>query len=124
MLARVAPAPLTERRVVAIELVGDLDAELAAILAETIDSLTRQGECKIAIGFKRISDLDREGLMSVARAIAQRRLEGWPISASLPRNRRMRTILSGAGIPIDEGPADCARHIIIARTHRGEALKA
>jgi ABC-type transporter Mla MlaB component len=118
MIQHAPIATLSVRRLVTIDLIGDLDAELGEALAQTLDALTCQGECEVLVNFKRVVGTDATGLAGAAHAIAQKRLAGWPISASVSRrDRRVRSLLSSSRIPFDELPGSLpkARHIMIAR---------
>ena len=118
MIQHAPIAPLTARRLVTIDLIGDLDAELGEALAQSLDALTCQGECEVLVNFKRVVGIDADGLAGAARAIAQKRLAGWPISASVSRrDRRVRSLLTSSRIPFDGSPGSLpnARHIMIAR---------
>jgi hypothetical protein len=118
MLQPASIAPLTARRLVTIDLIGDLDAELGDTLAKTLDQLDTHGDYEVRVNFKRVVAIDGPGLAGAARAIAQKRLAGWAISASVSRrNGRVRSLLSSSRIPLDEIAAalPSARHIMIAR---------
>jgi anti-anti-sigma regulatory factor len=121
MLQRVLAAPLTERRIVVIDLIGDLDADLGASLTETLDDLTNRGDCDVVISFRHVAGLDGDGLAGAAKAIAQFRLAGGPVSVTAARSRRVRSMLKASRIPFDEdGPTmGCNRHIMIARHAQG-----
>ncbi len=121
MLAPARVETLPVRRLVTIDLIGDLDAELGASLAQTLDGLTFPADCDVLVNFKRVVGIDGAGLAAAARAIAQKRLAGWPISASVSRrNRSVRNLLASSRIPFDELPASLpsVRHIMIARHAR------
>jgi ABC-type transporter Mla MlaB component len=120
MLQPARIAPLTNRRLVTIDLIGDLDAQLGETLAITLDELAVP-DCDVLVNFKRVVGIDAAGLARAARAIAQKRLAGWPISASVSRrNRRVRSLLTSSRIPVDEAPISLAsaRHIMLARHAR------
>src|ERR1700693_345536 len=118
MLQPESIAPLTARRLVTIDLVGDLDAELGDTLAKTLDELRNQDDCDVLVNFKRVVAIDGPGLAGATRAIAQSRLAGSAIFASAARgNRRVRGLLKSSRIPLDDVTATIpsGRHIIIAR---------
>jgi hypothetical protein len=118
MIQHVSRFPATDRPTVFIDLIGDLDARLGKILAETLAGLASRGDCDIRVSFKRVAVVRGDGLAGAARAIAQTQLAGCPIRAcAVPRNRLVRAALKSSRIPFDEPgarPATSGRHIMIA----------
>jgi hypothetical protein len=112
----VNPAPLSERRVVAISLIGDLDAELGRILAQTLDELATRAACDIVVDFDRVASVHGSGLAAASRTLAQHHFAGRSVVAST-RKRLVRAALAAARVPLaprDGGPAKVARHVMIA----------
>jgi anti-anti-sigma regulatory factor len=118
MIQHVSLLPATDRRTVTIDLIGDLDARLGKILAETLADLARSGDCDVRISFKRVAVVQGDGLAGAARAIAQTQLAGCPIAVcGVPRNRGLRAALNSSRIALDEGDFGSVaqgRHIMIA----------
>jgi anti-anti-sigma regulatory factor len=113
----VVPAPLSERRIVAISLIGDLDAELGVILAQTLDELVSRGSCDVVVDFDRVAAVRGNGLAAASRTLAQHQLAGRPVAASA-RKKIVRAALAAARIPVTPpgGPAGkVERHVMIAR---------
>jgi ABC-type transporter Mla MlaB component len=121
MLQPVRIEPLADRRLITIDLIGDLDADLGATLAVTLDTLANGAECDVLVNFKRVVGIDGAGLAAAARAIAQKRFAGWSVSASVSRrNRAVRNLLASSRIPLEDVAASLsnARHILIAHHAR------
>lgn len=119
MIERVS-APLTERRLIAVDLIGDLDGELGATLVETLAELRRDGECDVLLNLKRVANIDGNGIAGAAKAIAELRLKGSSISVRGSRNRHVRALLNASRIDVEKASGDptYARHIMIARHSR------
>lgn len=119
MIERVALAPLSERPVVAVDLIGDLDGELGATLIETLTDLRRRGDCNVVLNLKRVTNIDGNGLAGASKAIAELRLSGGSIAVRGSRNRHVRALLNESrGKPETEPSSPYARHIMIARHSR------
>jgi len=119
MLQHVSRFPATDRPIVTIDLIGDLDARLGKILTETLGELARRGDCDIRVSFKGVAVVRGDGVAGAARAIAQTQLAGCPISAcGVPRDRLVRAALNASRIPFEASrsaaPAFGGRHIMIA----------
>ena len=118
MLQHAPIAALAPRRSITIDLIGDLDAHLGETLVKTLETLACDETCDVFVNFKRVAGVEAAGLSGAARAIAQKRLAGWSISALVSRrNRRVCVLLNSSRIPCDEAPAIATntRHIMIAR---------
>jgi len=122
MIERVASAPLAERRLIAVDLIGDLDGELAATLVDTLGELRRHGDCDVLLNLKRVANMDGNGIAGASKAIAELRLSGSSISVLGPRNRHVRALLHASRIDVEKAPSEttCARHIMIARHSRSK----
>ena len=122
MIERVAPAPLTERRRVAVDLIGDLDADLGAALAEALDGLRHGGDVEIHLNLKGVAHLEPAGVARAAKAIAALRLSGSSLAMRGPRNRHVKAFLSAARIETGPPAAETSysRHIMIARHSRAK----
>jgi ABC-type transporter Mla MlaB component len=120
MLQPVRIEPLADRRSITIDLIGDLDAELGATLAQTLEGMTCGVECDVLVNFKRVVGIDGAGLAAAAKAISQKRFAGWTISASVSRrNRAVRSLLASSRIPLEDAASlPSTRHILIAHHAR------
>jgi anti-anti-sigma regulatory factor len=119
MLQHESRFPATDRPIVTIDLIGDLDARLGKILAETLGELARRGDCDVRVSFRRVAIVRGDGLAGTARAFAQAQLAGCPIRAcAVPRDRLVRAALKSSRIPFEEAnpawPSFGGRHIMIA----------
>jgi anti-anti-sigma factor len=110
---RVAPFR-PSRPAVVIDLVGDLDATLAAILAETLDRLE---DPEVVISCKRLAFADETGLGAVTRALDAARRRGCNVVVSASA-RKLRVSFAAARIAFtasgDTQPPARRRSIIIA----------
>ncbi len=111
-------APLSERRSVTVSLIGDLDAQLGEILAETLADLVRRGESDLTVDFDNVEVIEGSGLAAAARALAQHRLAGCAIAATA-RKRRVRSALNASRVPLagrdqTPPPSSVRRHVMIA----------
>jgi len=101
---------------VAISLIGDLDAELGGILAQTLDELAGRGNCDIVVDFDRVASVHGMGLAAASRTLAQHHLAGGSVVAST-RKRLVRAALSAARVPLaprEAAPGRIDRHVMIA----------
>ena len=122
MIQRVSSAALTERQIIAVDLIGDLDTELGATLVETLADLRRRGDCDVLLNLKRVANIDGNGLAGAAKAIAELRLSGAAIAVRGSRNRHVRALLNASRIELETEPGDSiyARHIMIAHHNRAK----
>jgi anti-anti-sigma regulatory factor len=114
--ASIEPA-VAGRSPVVVELIGDLDATLAQILRETLETQTLRGESHIVVSFRHLTEITNEGLSAAARAIAESRLGGCAISV-YAQGRRVRAMLQIARLTCERGELASlgnARHVMIAR---------
>ena len=111
-------APLSERRTITVSLIGDLDARLGEILAETVADLVRRGESDLTIDFEHVETMEGPGLAAAARVLAQHRLAGCTIEATA-KKRRVRSALNASRVPLARRDATspfsrAGRHVMIA----------
>ena len=99
---------------VVVELIGDLDKQLAEMVAVTLRDLPR-GEWAI-VGLTHILGHDRDGIERFSRTIAEARLTGRAITVSAP-NHRLRSALEALRLHCGRfEPGDAQRrHIFLAR---------
>ncbi len=101
---------------VAIDLIGDLDANLATMFGETLHGIIGRGDSDVIVNFSHVAVVHAEGLASVLRTIVESRLSGPSISV-LAGSRHIRSLLKSARIPVTENPETLGRerHVMIAR---------
>jgi anti-anti-sigma regulatory factor len=115
MLEPALPAALAQRRTVAISLIGDLDVELGAILAQTLAELAGR-DCDVVVDFDRVASVHGTGLAAASRTLAQHHLAGVSVVAST-RKRLVRAALAAARVPLAPRDAEIGRverHVMIA----------
>lgn len=115
MQSTLASAFVAERRTVAIDLIGDLDATLGTVLGETLLRMTDIGADAIAISTRHIARSTRDGLANFDAAVERARADGCSISIDAG-NRRMRTAFALARIACDRVDlrTRSRRHVMIA----------
>ncbi len=99
-----------------ISLIGDLDAHLGRILAETLDDLAARDMGDIVVDFDRVASVHGVGLAAASRTLAQHHFAGRSVVAST-RKRMVRAALSAARVPLSARggvPAKVGRHVMIA----------
>jgi anti-anti-sigma regulatory factor len=103
------------RRVVTIDLIGDLDATLASLFTETLARVSARGD-DVAVNFKHVAVVHSDGFAELSKAIAAARLGGTGV-AILAKNRRIKTLFTSARIPCEEMAEGriFVRHVMIAR---------
>jgi len=117
-------APTGSARVaVVVDLIGDLDATLGDILAETLLHLTRDRSTDVFLTTRHVAVTSTEGLAALEAAVAAARTRDCTVTV-VPGNRRMRAAFANAGIGDlgrDLGTTPfCARHVMIARHARSK----
>lgn len=115
-MIQTAAVPVPTRHSVVIDLIGDLDFTLGDIFAQTLDRLAGDGASDVVVNFNYVSVVHSDGLARVTNAIERSRTGGFAVS-SRAKNRRIRTMLSGARIPREENEPGLGgkRHVMIAR---------
>jgi|GEM_PF-1816918 len=110
--------PSAARVSVFVELVGDLDTALAAMLAETLNGLCESGEKAVRISTRHVASSTGAGCKALEGAVAVARGRGCAVTVD-PGNRRMRTLFASlAATKAPEAPHEAppgGRHLIIAR---------
>ncbi|MGH7728215.1 MAG: hypothetical protein ACREM2_05440 [Vulcanimicrobiaceae bacterium] len=119
MSASVAPDPTPERPAVVIDLIGDLDATLGSLVAETL-AVSRAATVgsEIVLAVRYIVGLERDGLAQIARGLAAARARGADISVYVSQRRfrlafRLAGIACNGRLPALTGPS--VRHVMMAR---------
>ncbi|GAC1301692.1 MAG: hypothetical protein NVSMB19_10120 [Vulcanimicrobiaceae bacterium] len=98
-----------------VDLIGDLDATLGTIAADTLDRIAGGAERSVYLSTKRVRLTTRDGLARLDAALAAARARGCAVAVEAG-NRKMRTAFACAGIVCDAGPERPAsrRHVMIA----------
>jgi anti-anti-sigma regulatory factor len=119
MLSTQALDPQSDGRIaVYVDLIGDLDATLGDIFAETLVRLTASGATDVFLTTRHVNGSSQSGLAKIDAALATARSSGCSVSID-PGNRRMRTAFASAHIPVAvdlvAARPSHARHLMIAR---------
>jgi anti-anti-sigma regulatory factor len=115
MLSTQSLDPQSNGRVaVYVDLIGDLDATLGDIFAETLARLTASGAIDVFLTTRHVNGSSQSGLAAIDAAIATARSSGCSVSID-PGNRRMRSAFASAQIP-------CAADLVAARPSRARHL--
>jgi hypothetical protein len=106
------------RTAVFVDLIGDLDATLGDLFAETLARLRERGTTDVFLTTKHVNGSSRSGLAAVDAALVAARASGCSVAVD-PGNRRMRSAFASARIQcaaerLATRPAR-ARHLMIAR---------
>jgi anti-anti-sigma regulatory factor len=108
----------TGRVAVFVDLIGDLDATLGDIFAETLVRLTASGATDVFLTTRHVNGSSQSGLAAIDAALATARAGGCSVSID-PGNRRMRSAFASAHIPFASEHVAArpphARHLMIAR---------
>jgi len=106
-----------ERSIAVVDLIGDLDATLGTILAETLDTLVASGTTHVVVSAKHVATSSYDGLESLGAACTAARASGATVALD-PGNRRMRAAFEGAALAIERQPKggrpSGTRHLMIA----------
>ena len=109
--------PATDRVAVFVDLIGDLDATLGGILADTLAGLMANGDNDFFLTTRHVALTSDDGLAALDSALTSARARGCRIAIE-PGNRRMRAAFAVARIGYRDGrsafPA-AGRHLLIAR---------
>lgn len=112
------PSAAPSRIAVFVDLIGDLDATLGALFAETLARLTERGTTDVFLTTKHVNGSSRSGLAAIDKALVAARARGCSIAID-PGNRRMRSAFASARIQCAPerlaGRPARARHLMIAR---------
>ena len=110
------PGRLAAAAPVVVDLIGDLDATLGELLADTLASLARAGESDIVVNFKHVEAVVGDGFGRVSRAITESRLGGRTIAVQA-KDRRLRALFKEARLPYSDrsGALGARRHVLIGR---------
>jgi hypothetical protein len=110
--------PSAARAAVCVELIGDLDATLGAMFAETLAALCDSGETDVRLSTRHVTESTGAGFKALEGAVATARRRGCAVTVD-PGNRRMRAALSSLTTPkASDSPSAASggrRHLIIAR---------
>lgn len=110
--------PATGRSFAVVELIGDLDATLGHMIADTLTSLAERGTTDVFVTTRHVAVSSQDGLSVLDVACNAARRGGCTIALEAG-NRRMRTAFASARIataPRTGAPLPrSARHLIIAR---------
>jgi anti-anti-sigma regulatory factor len=106
--------PATGRVSVFVDLIGDLDATLANLFADTLDHLTERGTTDVFLNTKHVSLSSTDGLAALEAALTVARAKGCSVAID-PGNRRMRSAFATAHIP-------CSREALATRPHSARHL--
>ncbi len=102
---------------VVVDLIGDLDAVLCGVLAETLVKLTRDGTRTVLLTTKYLTTASDAGIAGVSDALASASACGLDVALE-PGNRKIRAAFAGARFPSAErSPApqpERARHYMFA----------
>jgi anti-anti-sigma regulatory factor len=118
MLSTQALARPAAVRSVFVDLIGDLDATLGSLFADTLTHLAGNGTTDVHVTTRHIAVSTSDGLAAVDAALIQARKRGCSVAVD-PGSRRMRAAFSAASIatlPDAATPApERGRHLMIAR---------
>ena len=119
-----ATAFVADRQTVAIDLIGDLDATLGAVLAETLERIADAGTGYVTISTRHIAYSTRDGLARLDAAVVRARAGGCAISIDAG-NRRMRTAFAFARIACERIASNppSRRHVMIAHHTENERTR-
>jgi anti-anti-sigma regulatory factor len=111
-------SPANDQSTVFVDLIGDLDATLGGLVADTLARLTERGTTSVFLTTKHVSISSNDGLAALDAALGAARARGCSVAID-PGNRRMRSAFASARIPC-AGDAFAqrpqrARHLMIAR---------
>jgi anti-anti-sigma regulatory factor len=113
------------RTIVSIDLIGDLDATLGSIFADTLTGLIAAGTTDVIVMTKHVALSSVEGLGVVDAALSAARAEGCSVRLE-PGSRRMKAALTAARMAFDRDDVDrprSTRHLMIARHAARPQLK-
>jgi anti-anti-sigma regulatory factor len=117
---------VTGRVSVFVDLIGDLDATLGELFADTLAHLTERGTTDVFLCAKHVSLSSQAGLAALDAALASARARGCSVTID-PGNRRMRAAFASAQIACagDVHPLrpQRARHLMIARHAQSTKLQ-
>ena len=103
---------------VVVDLIGDLDATLGTLFADTLAQLSRNGTTDVHLTTRHIAVTTSDGLAAIEAALNDARHCGCSVAVD-PGSRKMRAAFSAASIstlPDAQSPLpDRARHLMIAR---------
>lgn len=110
---------LSDRCVVVVDLIGDLDATLASTFADTMRSLVADGATQIFVNARHAATASFDGLTTLDAACVTARDAGTTVTLD-PGNRRMRAAFASASLAVEKrlGTAPHprgTRHFMIAR---------
>lgn len=107
----------SERPFAIVDLIGDLDATLGTIFADTLDRLVASGTTDVLVTARHVATSSNNGLATLGAACTAAREHGTTITID-PGNRRMRSAFASASLTTDRSGATPrprgARHVMIA----------
>ena len=108
----------SDRSFAVVDLIGDLDATLGNILAETLGRLIASGTTDVLVTARHVATSSNDGLARLDAACSAARASGATVAIE-PGNRRMRAAFSSVSLATERrNPAPrprSSRHLIIAR---------
>lgn len=102
---------------VVVDLIGDLDATLGALLSETLVDLTGNGTRGVLLTTKHVTTVSSEGIAALDAALRSARASGLEV-ALYASSRKLRTAFAEARIVFSTEnvtPPDRVRHYMFAR---------
>ena len=115
MLSIDAAAPALAASVV-VDLIGDLDATLGTLLAETLTDLTGNGTRGVLLTTKHVTTVSSDGIAALDAAMRSARASGLEVALDAG-NRKLRTAFADAQISFSTEsvmPPDRVRHYMFA----------
>ena len=116
MVSTSAAAPAFAASVV-VDLIGDLDATLGTLLAETLVDLTANGTRGVLLTTKHVTTVSTEGIAALDAALRSARASGLEVALHAG-NRKLRSAFADADILFSTEsvtPPDRVRHYMFAR---------
>jgi anti-anti-sigma regulatory factor len=101
---------------VVVDLIGDLDATLGTLLAETLVDLSGNGTRGVLLTTKHVTTVSNEGLTALDAAVRAARANGLQVALDAG-NRKLRTAFEDARIAYSTesvAPQDRVRHYMFA----------
>ncbi len=125
MVSTDAAAPAFAASVV-VDLIGDLDATLGTLLAETLAKLTMNGTQGVLLTTKHVATVTREGMAALDAALRSARASGLEVSLHAG-SRKLRTAFADAHILFSTESVtspDRVRHYMFAHHEQPKRARA
>lgn len=114
-----------DRSFAVVDLIGDLDATLGTIFADTLTGLVANGTTDVLVSARHVATSSNDGLATLDAACTAARASGATIAID-PGNRRMRAAFTSASLAIERRPVAPpprnSRHFMIARHAESKRL--